>query len=143
MHLKEALERHLKATSVIKALINEVVYFGNAPEKSPFKFVTYDRYAPNQYSHVLGADSGYLDGYYQISIYSKSATDTQAIADVIRKSLMNFSGELGGYTSGQNHINGVTIQAAEIEGEQDFNTGNLKEFCVIQEYKFTYIEEVT
>lgn len=139
MTIHEALERHLKALTLLK------VYADGAPEKSPIPYVTYSKVA-TQYSHSLGDDTGYCDGYFQIDVYNKNKKDTLTIAKTIRQSLFNFNGIMGAVagvgTPPIGAIAGVEIQASLLENETDGFENQTEVFRVMQEYKFTYYEEV-
>lgn len=128
MFIHEALEKHLKTQQSVK------VFSNSAPEKTPCPYIVYTKYS-TQYSHTMGADSGYNDSYFQVDIYAKDAKNSLTLAKTIRKSLMNFTGIMGG-------TGGVDIQCVEIENDTDSFESGVNFHRVMQEYKITYIEEV-
>ncbi len=143
MTIHEAIERHLKV--ILSSYATLKVYADVAPEKSVIPFVVYSKYS-TQYSHILGDDSGYCDGYFQIDIYNSNKKDTLAIAKTIRQSLFNFNGIMGAVagvgTPPVGAIAGVNIQASLLENETDSFENQTELYRVIQEYKFNYYEEV-
>jgi hypothetical protein len=132
LNFEESLYSYLSNYSGIKSIVNTKIYPLIAPENIEAPFIIYTPYS-QVFSHTLGSDSGYNDKYIQIDIYHTSFINLKMLAKQVRKALINFKGVMG--------TNGIEIQAVICEsGDRDSFDNSL--YRTIQEYKFTYLEEV-
>jgi hypothetical protein len=132
LNFEESLYSYLSKHNGIKAVVGTKIYPLIAPEGVNAPYIIYTPYS-QVFSHTFGNDSGYNDKYIQIDIYHTSFISLKTLSKEVRKALINFKGVMG--------TNGIEIQAVICEsGDRDSFDNSL--YRTIQEYKFTYLEEV-
>lgn len=130
MLFEEALFSELKISDIVGSKIYPII----APEGAGSPFIVWVDIAQT-YSHQFGNDSGYSDRYIQFDIYHSSHLEVRNLAKLLRNKLINFTGLMGGSS-------GISIQSVTIENEHSSYENGVRLYRIIQEYKFTYIEEV-
>lgn len=112
MSIKAALLQYLTSNAQIASAVGQRVYAEILPQKPTLPAVTYRR-ASAQRSKTLscGTDSLVRSGF-EISAWAKGYEQAEAVAEAVRRALVDFTGTWGGSP-------GIRIHDAALDGDLD------------------------
>ncbi len=130
LQFDEALWKQLKATTALTALVSTRIYNIKAPESITFPFVTFSENSTTETPYLAGY-TGDAEASVQISAWSKTLLEARSIADVIRTTLWNYYGMLGG--SG-----GVNVTGVLLDNQLPMYDEETMYYVIHQQYNFMY-----
>jgi Protein of unknown function (DUF3168) len=135
MLLHEAIKQHLQSDTSVEALLGGRFYYVIVPQSyvgtERMPCVVFNRSGVERQVRYCGTD-GMIKTSFTLDCYALRYTSVRALANEVRKSLIDFRGLLGGLLS---------VSAASIVNEFDLLDIEPGLFRVSQSWDFWHIEE--
>ncbi len=135
--LEEGLSAFIKQQATIVNIIGSKIYAVLAPDDAVLPYIIYSRISGSR-EHIMSAISGLAMPVMQLSCYAATYAESKQLAESVRLSLDNHSGDMGG----------VNVQAVLFDNEVDDveespETRSGRSFIVHADYQIWHDEAIS
>lgn len=130
MILEESLFAFLTADTAVAALIAERMYGGMAPQNAPLPRIVYSRMDTTRTQTLCKTDRKAM-ATMLLDCYDKTYLGSKRLADAVRQTLTDFSGDMAG----------TRVSTVILDGDPDRDDPEPGLFSVSQRYFIWFTEE--
>lgn len=127
--IEESLYSFLSSDSAVSGLVEDRIYGQIAPQKSLLPRIVYSRVATQRSQSLCGTDSK-VRAIMQIDSYDKTYKGSKTLADVLRHTLSDFTGDM----------NGTRVSTVSLDSDVDLDDPEPGLYRVSQTYFIWFVE---